>query len=171
MTTRNTVLSLLVYIATIPCWAQQCIAADVFCDIIAGKAPATIIYEDDDLIVIEKRKIKDTRGRMLFRASTDCLIIPKKHIVNIKDLDQQDPYDATILSKMAAVAQKLSLQVCAPGDFTITMNNGKTSAQTVFHMHMHFRSPQRWKNPDWRINKIPLGSYKQKASVDNRKRL
>lgn len=122
---------------------------DVFCDIILGKAPATIIYEDKDLIVIEKRKVKDSNGVFAFREPANCLIIPKKHIVNIKDLDQTNPYDATIASKMVAVAQMLSKLLNSPGDFTITMNNGKT-AQTVFHMHMHFQSPQQWKKPDWR---------------------
>lgn len=136
---------------------------DVFCNIISGNGPATIIYEDNDLIVIEKRKIKDSRGALVFRKPTQCLIIPKKHIVNIKDLDPKDPYDATLLSKMAAVAQKLSDKLCKPGEFTITMNNGKTSSQTVFHMHMHFKSPQQWKNPNWRMKKIQLGSYKTVA--------
>ena len=134
---------------------------DVFCDIISGNGPATIIYEDADLIVIEKRKIKDSNGLFIFREPTDCLIIPKRHIVNIKDLDQTNPYDATIMSKMVAVAQMLSKLLYSPGDFTITMNNGKTSFQTVFHMHMHFKSPQQWKNPNWRTKKkYNLATYK-----------
>lgn len=137
-----------------PLSALQSPGHDVFCDILSGKAPATIIYEDADVIVIEKPAIRNP---------ADCLIIPKKHIVNIKDLDQANAYDAMILSKMVAVAQMLSQRLCGPADFTITMNNGKTSAQTVFHMHMHFKSPQQWKNPDWRINKIKLEAYKNLA--------
>lgn len=124
-----------------PLSASQLTGPDVFCDILSGKAPATIIYEDDDIIAIEKPAIRNP---------ADCLIIPKKHIVNIKDLDQANTYDAVIVSKMVAIAQMLSQRLCDPADFTITMNNGKTSAQTVFHMHMHFKSPQQWKNPDWR---------------------
>ncbi len=91
--------------------------------------------------MIEKNPIRDP---------ADCLIIPKKHIVNIKDLNQADPYDATIVSKMVAVAQMLAGRLQAPAEFSVLMNNGATSAQSVFHMHMHFRSPQRWKNPTWR---------------------
>ena len=151
----------LIYSAVVS--ALPSVSNDVFCDIISGNGPATIIYEDNDLIVIEKRKIKDSNGLLVFREPANCLIIPKKHIVNIKYLDQSNAYDAALLSKMVAVAQRLSQQLCSPAEFTITMNNGKTSYQTVFHMHMHFKSPQRWKNPDWRMKKIQLGSYKTRA--------
>lgn len=107
-----------------------------FCQIIARQSPAIIIDETDDLIVIEKRPI---------RKPVDCLIIPKKHIVNIKTLDPLNIHDQTILSKMAFKAQELSKRLNGQGDFTVSMNNGQQSAQTVFHMHMHFRSPNTWK--------------------------
>ncbi|MBS1987725.1 HIT domain-containing protein [Candidatus Dependentiae bacterium] len=115
---------------------QMAHANCAFCQIITRQSPAVIIDETDDLIVIEKRPI---------RKPVDCLIIPKKHIVNIKTLDASNLYDQTVLSKMALKAQELSKRLNGQGDFTITMNNGPQSAQTVFHMHMHFRSPNNWK--------------------------
>lgn len=107
-----------------------------FCRIVAGKDPAQVITETEDLVVIEKRPV---------RSPVDCLIIPKKHIVNIKTLDQSNAYDEAIGSKMMFMAQKLSQRLEGNQDFSVFMNNGASSAQSVFHMHMHFRSPYNWK--------------------------
>ena len=107
-----------------------------FCRIIQRTAPAQIIDEDDDVIAIEKRPI---------RSPVNCLIIPKKHIVNIKSLNAQDPFDKTIVSKMAFMAQKLSARLKGSGDFSLRINNGAQAAQTVFHMHAHFVSPEDWR--------------------------
>jgi len=153
MISRTLLLSFLISLASITAQGAFSNTSDVFCDIIAKKAPATVIYEDTDIIVIEKPLIKNSYGNLVFREPANCLIVPKKHIVNIKDLNQTDPYDATILSKMGFIAQMLSGYLQGPGEFTLTLNNGKTSAQTVFHMHMHFTSPQCWKNPTWRAQK------------------
>ncbi len=115
---------------------QTVVSTCAFCQILDKKAPAVIIYEDNDVLVLEKRPV---------RRPVDCLIIPKKHIVNIKDLKISDSYDKDIVSKMMFVAQELSKRLDGKGDFTITMNNGAESSQSVFHMHAHFRSPNNWK--------------------------
>lgn len=112
------------------------VASCPFCQIIDKKAPAVIIYEDADVLVFEKRPVRNP---------VDCLIIPKKHIMNIKDLVISDKHDQIIVSKMMFVAQDLSKRLDGKGDFTITMNNGAESCQSVFHMHAHFRSPNNWK--------------------------
>lgn len=115
---------------------------DVFCKIIKRKAPAIIIYETQEIIVIEDRKK---------RSEVHCLIIPKKHIVNIKHLDKNKAADVALGSKMFEVAQFLGKQLepstrRRSGDFTLTINNGPTSEQTIPHMHMHFQSSQQWKS-------------------------
>jgi len=73
------------------------------------------------------------------------LILPKKHITNIKHLDAHNAYDKTIGSKMMFMAQELSKKLQGNGDFSVIMNNGGSSNQSVFHMHMHFKSPRDWK--------------------------
>jgi histidine triad (HIT) family protein len=109
-----------------------------FCAIIAGiDKDAVIIAENDDVMVIEKKPV---------RSPANCLIIPKKHITNLKAIDAHDMLDAIILSKMGLMAQELAKnRLAAPGDFTVIINNGATSNQTVFHMHMHMKSNQQWK--------------------------
>ncbi|MFI5333317.1 MAG: HIT domain-containing protein [Candidatus Babeliales bacterium] len=106
-----------------------------FCRIIAGTEQAVIIAQDDDCIVIEKKPV---------RTPVDCLIIPKKHIVNCKHLKSQDAYDSTIVSKMAFMAQKLSKRLTGSQDFQLHINNGADAGQSVFHLHMHFKSPEKW---------------------------
>lgn len=109
--------------------------ACVFCQIARHEGPAVIIDETDELIVIEKVPV---------RRPVDCLIIPKQHIENIKTLEAANPYDQVILAQMAFKAQELSQRLNGQGDFTVVMNNGRQSNQTVNHMHMHFRSPDNW---------------------------
>lgn len=109
-----------------------------FCAIIAGKAPATVVYENAEIIVVEKNHPVD---------GVDCLIIPKKHIVDLRDLDMTNQYDATLLNNMQNVACKhLSKMITKNGDFQLVSNNGKDAGQSVFHMHWHFKAPlSRWK--------------------------
>lgn len=106
-----------------------------FCHIITGTGSAVIIAEDADCIAIEKRPV---------RSPVDCLIIPKKHIVNCKNIDVNDAYDATIISKMVCMAQKLSKKLTGSQDFQLHINNGAQVGQSVFHLHMHFKSSEQW---------------------------
>lgn len=108
-----------------------------FCLMVAGKEKCRLLFEDEDIFVIEKKHV---------HKPVNCLIIPKKHIVNIKDLDSNSNYDSEIGAKIFKVAQKMSHKLESSGDFTLTMNNGARSAQSVFHMHAHFRSPFNWKD-------------------------
>ena len=103
---------------------QDCI----FCKIISKEIPTTIIEENDDVLVIQDLHPK---------APVHYLIIPKKHIVNVKEMDQQD---AVYTAKMMLIAQQLSKNLSGDQSFRLIMNNGAGSGQSVFHMHMHFLS-------------------------------
>ena len=108
-----------------------------FCDIVAGTGLAQVILETEELLVIEKIPV---------RTPVNCLIIPKKHIKNIKDLNFTDLYDSKLGSQIFEMAQKLSSMLTGSQDFYLRMNNGSGAGQTVNHMHMHFAAPQStWK--------------------------
>ena len=51
----------------------------LFCKIVAGEIPATVVYEDDDIIAFH-----DINPQ----APTHLLIIPKLHIATIDDADE-----------------------------------------------------------------------------------
>jgi histidine triad (HIT) family protein len=95
----------------------------VFCDIIAGTTPASIVYADDDHVAFLDR-------RPLFEGHT--LLVPRQHVVTLADL----PADA--VGPFFTVAQRLSIAIPramgATGTF-VAMNN--IVSQSVAHLHCH----------------------------------
>jgi len=107
--------------------AQDCI----FCKIIHKEIPAKIVAENDDIVVIEDIHPK---------APVHYLIMPKKHIVNVSELQEQDSH---YVAKMMLMAQELSKTLSGDQSFRLIMNNGASSGQSVFHMHCHFLSGKK----------------------------
>ena len=68
----------------------------VFCAIINNTAPADLVYEDSDVIVI-----KDIHPV----APVHLLVIPRKHIASI---DALQPEDAALISRMMFTVQKIA---------------------------------------------------------------
>ena len=98
----------------------------IFCKIIEKKIPATVVTENDDIIVIQDIAPK---------TPIHYLIIPKKHI---KDIQSFAPQDCCYGTKMMKMAQKLSQEVEGASDFKFLINNGYNAGQRVFHLHAHF---------------------------------
>ena len=98
----------------------------MFCEIVAGTAPAIRVHEDDDYLgILDIRPF--TRGH--------TLVIPKKHYVDLTDTP------ADTLAGMAAVGQRVALaartsHLGATGT-NFAINDGKSAFQTVFHIHLH----------------------------------
>lgn len=102
----------------------------IFCKIIQKQIPSKIIKENDDVLVIEDISPK---------APVHYLVIPKKHIVNIKSMVEQDLDFAKPMLKMVnELAQEVD-------SFNLVANNGKGAGQSVFHMHWHFISGKNLK--------------------------
>ena len=103
------------------------VAADcIFCKIIARELPASIVAENDSVIVI-----KDIHPK----APTHLLILPKKHL---SDLREAKAVDVALLANILFMSQELSKKLDAPGAFRLLFNNGPEVGQKVFHMHAHF---------------------------------
>jgi len=102
--------------------AQNCI----FCKIISGDIPATIVDQNDDILVI-----KDIHPK----APVHYLIIPKIHVENIQALEQNDSH---YIAKMMMMAKRLAKKLSGSQSFRLIMNNGADSGQSVFHLHCHF---------------------------------
>lgn len=97
----------------------------LFCNIIAGKIPSKKVYEDDRTFVFEDIKPQ---------APTHVLIIPKKHIVDIKEATEAD---AEIIGYCQLVAAKIARERGIERGYRTVYNVGLDSGQSVFHLHLH----------------------------------
>jgi histidine triad (HIT) family protein len=97
----------------------------IFCKIINKKAPAKIVFENDDILaLVPKGEI--SKGH--------TLVIPKKHFENIFDIDKN------ILEKLIAVSKDLSETLTKENNATginLLHASGKDAQQSVFHFHFH----------------------------------
>ncbi len=97
----------------------------IFCKIVAKKAPATIIYEDETVIAF-------LDIRPLYEGHT--LVIPKKHYIDIFDTPNNELKDIHSITKKIAPAIKKATK--ADG-ISIIQQNGKAAGQDIFHLHVH----------------------------------
>jgi histidine triad (HIT) family protein len=98
----------------------------VFCEIVAGNAPAVRVYEDDDYLgFLDIRPF--TRGH--------TLVIPKQHSVDLTDTP------APLLAGLLTVGQRIAQATRASGlgatGNNIAINDGMSAFQSVFHIHLH----------------------------------
>ena len=100
--------------------------ACVFCEIVAGNAPAIRIHEDDGyLAILDIRPF--TRGH--------TLVIPKRHTVDLTDTPPDVCADLVRLGQRIALAARAS-GLHADGN-NVVINDGKAAFQSVFHLHLH----------------------------------
>jgi histidine triad (HIT) family protein len=99
--------------------------ACIFCKIVRKEAPASVVYEDAQVIAF-------TDIRPVNEGHT--LVIPKKHYEDIFDTPD-DLLEATHrVTKKVAVAVKKATK--ADG-ISIVQQNGKAAGQEIFHLHVH----------------------------------
>ncbi len=97
----------------------------IFCRVIRGEAPSKKVYEDERVFVFE-----DVNPQ----APTHLLIIPKKHVVGLKEAA---PEDAEIIGYMHLVAARLAHERNIEDGYRALFNVGPKSGQSVFHLHLH----------------------------------
>jgi histidine triad (HIT) family protein len=107
----------------------------LFCKIVDGKIPAKKVYEDEKVIAFE-----DINPQ----APTHFLIIPKQHIVGLKEAR---PEDAEILGYCQLVAAKLGRERSIEDGYRTVYNVGPRSGQSVFHLHLHLLGGREMKWP------------------------
>lgn len=97
----------------------------LFCRIIRGEIPAKKVYEDEETLVFEDIKPQ---------APTHLLIIPKKHIVGIREAKAED---AEIVGKLHLVAAQIARDRKIENGYRTVFNVGPGAGQSVFHLHLH----------------------------------
>jgi histidine triad (HIT) family protein len=98
----------------------------LFEKIIARQLPASIVYEDDQVLAF--RDIKP-------QAPTHVLIIPKKPIPRVAEAKPEDQaLLGQLLLKAAEVANQLGL---TQSGYRLVFNNGPDAGEAVPHLHCH----------------------------------
>jgi histidine triad (HIT) family protein len=118
----------------------------IFCKIAAKQIPASVVYEDDELLAF-----KDINPA----APVHLLVIPKLHVPTLSDCTDEH---AAMLGRMMVLAPKLAakhgiaVQQDADGErsggFKSVINAGPNGGQEVYHLHLHVYGGER----PWRIS-------------------
>ncbi len=97
----------------------------VFCDIIFGSEPASLIYEDDETVAFMD----------LFPIHAGhALVAPREHV---KDLSDCSPQLAAHVFQVSALLGPAIARATAAQGFNVWSANGKAAGQEVFHLHVH----------------------------------
>jgi histidine triad (HIT) family protein len=106
----------------------------IFCRIAAGDADARKVYETDTILAFHDQNPQ---------APTHILIIPKKHIARVADVEAGD---ADLMGEMLVAARLIAEEQGVADGFRLVINNGTRAGQSVFHIHLHLLAgrPFRW---------------------------
>lgn len=98
----------------------------IFCKLVKREIPAKIAYEDDQVIAFHDIDPK---------APIHLLVIPKRHITTLNDLEESD---AALVGRLQVTAAKLAKELgFAEAGYRVVMNCNEDGGQTVWHIHMH----------------------------------
>ncbi len=97
----------------------------IFCKIAAKEIPASVVYEDDDMLCF-----KDIHPA----APVHLLLIPKEHFDSLAHAGgQHEALLGRMMLKVPHIAAEHGLQQ----GFKTLINTGKGGGQEVFHLHIH----------------------------------
>lgn len=98
----------------------------LFCRIIRKEIPASVVFEDDDLIAFN-----DINPQ----APLHALVVPKRHIPTLNDVA---PGDEQLVGKMIRRAAAIAADKgYAASGYRTVFNTNSGAGQTVFHIHLH----------------------------------
>ncbi|MEO5342455.1 MAG: histidine triad nucleotide-binding protein [Gammaproteobacteria bacterium SHHR-1] len=98
----------------------------LFCKIIAGDIPAARVYEDDQ--VLGFRDINP-------QAPTHVLLIPKRHIATLNDVQAED---AELIGRLYLAARQVAAdEGIAEAGYRTLFNCNRAGGQEVYHLHLH----------------------------------
>lgn len=97
----------------------------IFSKIINGELPSQKVFENERILAI-----KDIHPV----APVHILIMPKKEIPTLQDLQEED---LPLIGEIMTVAQKLAKEFDVEDGYRLLTNNGTAAGQSVFHLHFH----------------------------------
>ena len=104
----------------------------LFCKIVAGEIPFKPVHEDKDVLAFEDIKPE---------APLHVLVIPKRHVSTLNDLEPADDALMGLMVRRAALIAK-DRGYDSSGYRTV-INTNSNAGQTVFHIHLHLLAGRR----------------------------
>ncbi len=97
----------------------------LFCKVIAGEIPATVVYRDERVVAI--RDINPA-------APTHVLLMPVQHIISMAEADSDA---GELIGALHLAAAQVARQEHLTGGYRLVVNTGPDGGQTVGHLHIH----------------------------------
>jgi len=98
----------------------------IFCKIAAKEMKSTVVYEDEEVFAF--RDINP-------QAPTHILVIPKKHIPTLNDLESSDQ---ALIGKMFLAAKEIAKnEGISESGYRTVFNCNRDAGQEVYHIHLH----------------------------------
>jgi len=98
----------------------------IFCKIASKSIPSKLIYEDDQVVAFDD---------LHPQAPVHSLVIPKRHVVSVQELGEQDQ---ALLGRLVLACAKIAkLKGLAENGYRLVTNTGRDGGQSVFHLHFH----------------------------------
>ncbi len=104
----------------------------LFCRIIAGAVPATVVHRDQHFTAF-----RDIRPQ----APTHMLIVPNAHLTSTNDMTDEH---VALMGRIVQLAAELARQEgIAAGGYRLVVNTGPDAGQSVGHFHLHLLGGRR----------------------------
>lgn len=98
----------------------------LFCDIAAGKIPCTEVHSDEKFLAFRDIDPK---------APTHILVIPRRHIASLAELQESD---SDLTGELMITAARLAAsEGLEKTGYRFVINCGSDGGQTVDHLHLH----------------------------------
>ncbi len=104
----------------------------IFCRIVAGEIPADKVYETGTVVAF-----RDVNPQ----APKHLLVVPKRHIATLNDLDEQT---IALVGDMYLAAKQIAAdEGFAESGYRTLVNCNEDGGQDVFHVHLHLMAGRR----------------------------
>lgn len=111
-------------------------ASCLFCRIVAGELPASIVYQDEELVAFN-----DINPQ----APVHVLVVPRRHIASLNELvEADDALLGAMIRRAAAIARERGV---SQSGYRTVFNCNRDAGQSVFHVHLHLLGGRRFAWP------------------------
>ncbi len=98
----------------------------LFCRIVAGEIPASVVWEDDHVLAFRDIDPK---------APTHVLVVPRRHIPSVDALEDDD---SEVIGRLYLAARDIARdEGVEEGGYRCVVNTGPDAGQSVDHIHLH----------------------------------